>query len=230
MYTNIMHGLRVLTISESVDNLDLGEYVLNGRLDLLLHIPAGVTIGSTYEVVGPGPYDTEPRPAISSSEAITGGSVTIVNYGVIQGHNGAKGWSTFRIPPAATVHATAGGDGADAVRLPLHIIVKNFGSIFAGGGGGGGGGIYDAISPTSAGIAGGYAGSFFVPDGAQYGQELGLEANGLYGGDCVGPGANGTAGDGSDGKAGGLSGYGINSQGNVVDIISGAAGILGGTA
>jgi hypothetical protein len=135
----------------SVNNLLVDpNYVINRqplwnslkKLELILSVPAGVTIGSTLN---------------SAAMTITGFNsllhkITLVVNGNIHGTGGAGGASTN----SSTVGGSNGAAGGDALRLENNIILINNGNIRGGSGGNGGDGSKrsansDCLCPSAAG-------------------------------------------------------------------------------
>ena len=164
-------------------------------------IESNAVVGSTAQGI-PG-FD------VGDWSGLTYNSITIKNYGRLQGAGGQGG-----------DHDTAGQDGGTAFKTTVAITVDNQGKIYGGGGGGGGG---RTVGFHGGGGGGGGAGRNPGPGGE--GQKI-FEVDGEDGqpGTLDAGGAGGAGGvDGKDGGAGGgIATAGTASEGG--DNAGGAAG------
>lgn len=233
MFTMPMRGMQVIHITEShANHFDVAPWVFGGQALFTVVIDSGVVIDSTDATLGGAIYSSVPVDPDRSR-------VIIRNSGTLLGCNGAGGnGGGFGL----TVED--GGSGCSGISLSCAIQLYNLsGYIRAGGGGGGGGSVGNlgggAISGGCGG--GGYPGGLpglgntrSPVSGATSQYEIaagGIAVDCPSGGDCNGPATAGSPGvnGGAAPGAGGDAGYGVNSSGNGVTVINGAANILGGT-
>lgn len=163
--------------------------------------------------------------AFTISGFSNGDTVTLNNYGRIQGRGGAGGNGSYRYTYSsgknsysATAAATAGGAGGTGLLLQYQTTVINAGNIAGGGGGGGGGAIVGYTTGTGksqstsyTGGGGGGGGAGFGVGGSPSGSSGTLTAGGAgstYGGTGGSRGQPGNSGS-SGGAAGGAAGYAI---------------------
>lgn len=215
MYTMPIRGSQTLEISaDTTTNFDIGPWVFGGQALLTIVVAPGVTVNSTDATLGGAIYSSVPVDPARSR-------VDIINNGIILGCNGAGGNG------ASGGNPTAGKDGCSGIDLNCDLVITNLlGQITAGGGGGGGGGL--PTGTGGGGNPGGSGGSGSTPaESAQYGPAAPGGGVGFPGGACNGAGLAGDVGAGSGG-AGGAAGYAINTNGNTITWLSGAANIIGG--
>ena len=225
-----------LTFIENAFNVDVALILKNPTvdLDITIHIPSGVTIGSKTVFL----------PAIKTGLLTTKSKFTLDNRGRIQGAGGKGGHGGACGTPS--LRGEKGGIAVE-VTVPSSINTSS-GEIFGGGGGGGGGGdgcqlvsgqygcIGGGAGGGGAGSEPGQGGTFTEPQGSckkfpegNYPGSNGLKdeggsSMGQLGGKGGEPGLDGSPGQSYDGlstafgQPGGESGEGVVKNGNTVSI------------
>lgn len=205
-------------ISTSQSNVDLSQLIGPGHCagSDTVYIDAGVTICSS----------SPNTPALTTGTIPSGGSLTIINNGTIEGAGGNGGADPSNLSSSSCPTAD-GGNGGDAIFIGSSINTKiiNNGTIASGGGGGGAGAALSGASLSACVFSGGSA-----PGGSGGG---GAGCTPGQGGPNVGcsAGTNGTANGGGAGgptqQSGGCGCPGIFGIGAGNSGAGGAGGGLG---
>jgi hypothetical protein len=201
-------------ISNETNYNVLGDAYANGwdgvkPVKAIINIPYYLTIGATFGY-----------PAFSTGSGFpAGSSITLFNYGRIEGYGAAGGQGGTVYAANNLSSGVAGGTGGTALYITSDIIIFNYGIIGGGGGGGGGGGAAYATDYYSFEILGAGGGG-----GGGQGSSHG------FGGD----GGAGTFGypAGNPGGAGNIAGSGSGGSGvnyNNGNLAIGGTGGVGGS-
>jgi len=214
-----------LVISSSAKNYNIATAAGNPTtpVNISVTVNSGVVVGSTSSY----------SPAMLTGTLPTGSTVTIANYGTIQGMGGSGGRGWGFSSGGGTV-GDVGGTAIYATGVALNISTAN-GKILGGGGGGGGGGGHS--NGANAGGGGGGAGTnggvggpggYTSGLGTAPGGGTGTATSGGLGGGpgYSGAGSGGAGGGpglpGATGTAGQYAGYAGGQAGYAVELGSGA--------
>jgi len=218
--TPVDPSVRPIVIDTSQDNINIRDIydTLYDDPDASTEVPvtvsAGVTIGSsstsTYA------FETGDWPA--------GVTLTLTNFGRIQGAGGNGGNGLIRLtsgPSWTAYEGSNGGNGGHAILAEYDIDIDNQGEIWGGGGGGGGGGsAYLYYSSPSAqygvgvgGDGGGGAGRASSTNGTSIYSEFGVEQDYTNGNG----GSSSSQGSGGDASLYTFGGFTYDPLGDTVD-------------
>ena len=195
-------------------DVDLGDLSLSRAGDVLIIIPSNAILvgsgGSSYLYNGNYINRSDAGDGLrTGASGIWGGSLTILNNGVIKGGGGEGGLGSY-----GNSQYREGYAGGVGVQANSAVFIDNNGTIIGGGGGGGGGGGYYSSSRWGSTSQPGGGGGGGAPNG-QGGRVANGSSTGFPGNNATystygagGIGSTSDMGDGGNGGNAGQSGIG----------------------